>query len=122
MSRSPIAQATKRQRQSDRRKSLPREGVQSRSLARSVERREGRKGRSAGQPRKTKMEDADRGNVGLAPSGHDGTPIAPIARINAPVANGPVAPTGSSHETSPIIFPRGNSSPQFSSEKPLSLR
>lgn len=34
----------------------------------------------------------DRGNVGLAPSRHDGTPIASIARINDPVANGPVSP------------------------------
>lgn len=38
------------------------------------------------------MEDANRGNVGLAPSGHDGAPIVPIARINAPVANGSVSP------------------------------
>lgn len=50
-----------------------------RSLACSTGRREGLKGRSAEQPWRTKMEDADRGNVGLAPSGHDGTPI---ARIN----------------------------------------
>ena len=58
------------------------------------------------------MEDANRGNVGLAPSGHDGTPISPIAFINVLVANGPVAPAGScSRETFSLIFPQGNSPP-----------
>jgi len=50
------------------------------------------------------MEDARRGNVGLAPSGHDGAPIASIARINAPVPNG--EPRSASRR-SPLAFPRG---------------
>lgn len=52
------------------------------SLPRLVGRSVGRTRRTqdAGRSlRRTKMEDADRGNVGLAPSGHDGAPIVPIA-------------------------------------------
>lgn len=77
MSRWPIAQAMS--------SGDPIEGnPSSREGLAALERRE-KNVKGAGQgriPWRTKMEDTDRGNMGLAPSGHDG---AHPLRINAPV-------------------------------------